>query len=87
MGQRDYRQIFAFQGQCYYPAGHLIFYTPFYLLYTNTVYAEFITKAFFILLHSQTNYYAGMIAFRYFQKTPKTAQLIVLQLLANESVR
>jgi len=44
-GQTNYVQISSFQGQCFYPAGHLYHYIPVYFLYLYTDYAEFIWKA------------------------------------------
>lgn len=51
-GQLNYSKIIGSGGPCYYPAGHLLHYLPFFLLHSATEHAEKILKAFHILLHS-----------------------------------
>ena len=83
-GETCYPRISSVQGPCFYPAGHLYFFVPAYLVHTYTEHAESIVKIVFAMFHSANIYLASSIAFRYFKNEPRRAQFVVLLLLANE---
>jgi predicted membrane-bound dolichyl-phosphate-mannose-protein mannosyltransferase len=75
------------QGPCFYPAGHLWLYYPFYVLYTSTENAEHYMKVVHYLMHSAQNLLVSLIGFEYFENDASVSQLICFVLLANSSVR
>ena len=67
-GQSDYRGLVTRQGPCFYPAGHLWFYSYWYTLYTQTDKAEYYLKIFHIMVHSVANSILGLLAYNYYQR-------------------
>lgn len=67
-GQRDYNRLWTVQGPCYYPAGHIWFYYPLYVLSSMTIHAEHIIKIIHFLLGSSCFYFYSQIAFKYFKR-------------------
>jgi hypothetical protein len=63
LGQRDYTKLETVQGPCYYPAGHLWLYYPFYVLFTNSENAEFYFRAVHVVMHSIQNAVVSCVAF------------------------
>ena len=72
-GQTNYEQLSSAQGPCYYPAGHLWHYSPFYFLFLSTDIAERILLAFHILLHTLSLVILCLLSYNYFKRTPGSA--------------
>lgn len=82
-GETRYSRISSLQGPCFYPAGHLWFFVPAYILHITTEHAEIIMKFVFFLLHSLNLSLVIKIAYKYFQHNKERAQLVAFILLAN----
>lgn len=70
-GQTDYRKLITRQGPCYYPAGHLWFYSIWYHVYVHTDNAEYYLKLFHVLLHSMANSILALLAYNYYGKNDR----------------
>lgn len=88
-GQRVYKDLNTNQGRCYYPAGHLKFYQPFYWMYISNENAEYFMKAFHMIVYSVANLIVGSMAYDYFSGYDKNllgslrAQTVCFVILAN----
>lgn len=86
-GQRDYTLLRAIQGPCYYPAGHLWLYYPFYEFFIQNENSEHIMKLIHYFCHSVLNLLTSLIGYTYFEGREELAQLIPFILVANQDER
>jgi len=84
-GQYNYVHLYADQGPCYYPAGHVWLYYPIYHLFTKTELAEYFLIVAHILCSCTANLYAAKMAYAYFDHQT-IGQLVAFMLAANTNV-
>ena len=82
-GQTNITRINGPEGQSFYPAGHLVHYVPFYLLFKNRMDAFYFLQLFYIGIYLAIIGLATRVAQIYFKRSPAKAQLIGFMLAMN----